>query len=80
MVLLRASWETWLRKKVWSLKLSAAWRSFTAAKSKEQKSLQELSNSAFNALLCEQLPPPPRPSLPEANPSQKIMGKKYQHG
>lgn len=38
-VLLKASWETWLRKKVWSLRLSAAWRSCTAAEREEQETL-----------------------------------------
>lgn len=36
MVFLKASCEIWLRKKVWSLKRSAPWRSFTAAKYKTQ--------------------------------------------
>lgn len=39
-VLRRASWGTWLRKKVWSLKLSAACRSFTAAKRKKRDGRQ----------------------------------------
>lgn len=40
MVFLRASCETWLRKKVWSLKRSAPWRSFTAAKTRTHKASQ----------------------------------------